>query len=200
MAFPSASAAIVPAALVDLRERHPGLTITLEEAEPPEALQALRAGSADVALAFSYGSDDDLTGLATRHLVDDATMVALPAAHPAAQRGDLDLAELAGEAWIAGCPRCRRHLLASAEGAGFEPAIAYATDDYVAVLNLVAAGLGVALLPEMVRPTAQRQPGVVMRRSTGTSVRRVHAVTTPDLLGVPAVAATIDAIEASARA
>ncbi|WP_426593329.1 LysR family transcriptional regulator [Cellulomonas sp. McL0617] len=200
VAFPSASAAIVPGALADLRGRHPGLTITLDEAEPPEALAALRAGSADVALAFSYGGpDEDLAGLVARHLIDDATMVALPADHPAAAQESLDLAELADESWIAGCPRCRRHLLSTAARAGFDPEIAYATDDYVAVLNLVAAGLGVALLPELVRPTAQRQPGVVLRPATGTSARRVHAVTTPDLLRVPAVAATIDAVAASAQ-
>ncbi len=126
-------------------------------------------------------------------------MLVLPADHPAAARDELDLADLADESWIAGCPRCRRHLLSSAANAGFEPAIAYATDDYVAVLNLVAAGLGVALLPELVRPTAHRQPGVALRRASGTSVRRVLAVTTPDLVRVPAVAATLDAIASAAQ-
>ena len=206
VAFPSASATLVPAALADLRARHPGLTVTLDEAEPPESVHAVLAGAADVALAFAYPGVDlargegDLDGLVTRHLLDDATMVALPSGHPAADRPTLDLGELAGESWIAGCPRCRGHLLSAGADCGFVPSIAYATDDYVAVLGLVAAGLGVALLPELVRPTAERQPGVVLRRATGTSVRAVHAVTTPDLLRVPGVAATIDAIAAVAAA
>lgn len=206
VAFPSASATILPGALADLRARHPGLTVTLDEAEPPESLHALRAGTADVALAFAYPGvglgrgEDDLAGLVTRHLLDDPTMVALPADHPAADRPDLDLGDLAGESWIAGCPRCRGHLLSAGAACGFAPSIAYATDDYVAVLGLVAAGLGVALLPELVRPTAERQPGVVVRRATGTSVRQVHAVTTPDLLRVPGVVATIEAIAAVAAA
>lgn len=200
VAFPSASATLVPAALADLRTRHPGLTVTLDEAEPPESVHAVAAGAADVALAFAYPGEGDLAGLVTRHLLDDATMVALPAGHPAADRPALDLGELAAESWIAGCPRCRGHLLSASAACGFVPSIAYATDDYVAVLALVAAGLGVALLPELVRPTAERQPGVVVRRATGTSARAVHAVTTPDLLRVPGVVATIDAIAAVAAA
>ncbi|MBD8057735.1 LysR family transcriptional regulator [Cellulomonas sp. JH27-2] len=203
VAFPSSSATLVPRALVALRASHPGLSVTLDEAEPPEALRKLRSGECDVALAFDYPGvglgrgEDDLAGLVTRHLLDEPTLVALPASHPAAARDDLSLADLADEPWIAGCPRCRGHLLSSADACGFEPQIAYATDDYVAVLALVAAGLGVALLPDLVRPIAERQPGVVVRRAAGTSHRTVHAVTPPDLLRVPAVAATLAALAAA---
>ncbi|MGW6129174.1 LysR family transcriptional regulator [Cellulomonas sp. NPDC055163] len=203
VAFPSATATIVPRALADLRERHPGLVVTLDEAEPPQALEALRTAACDVALAFAYPGvptpGGDLDGLVTRHLVDDGTVVALPEGHPALSGGELDLADLADDVWIAGCPRCRGHLLAAGSSRGFTPRIAYATDDYVAVLGLVAAGLGVALLPGLVLPTALRTPGVVVRAAAGTAERTVHAVTTPDLLRVPAVAATLDALAAAAR-
>jgi DNA-binding transcriptional LysR family regulator len=204
VAFPSSSATLVPAALAALRAAYPGLSVTFAEAEPPESLAALRAGDCDLALAFAYPGvglgrgDDDLAGLVSRHLLDDPTFVALPTGHPAAAALQLDLADLADETWIAGCPRCRGHLLASAAARGFAPAIAYETDDYVAVLGLVAAGLGVALLPGLVRPTALRHPGVVVRAAAGTSSRAVHAVTTPDLLRVPAVAATLDALVGAA--
>ena len=203
VAFPSSSATLVPRALVALRDTHPGLTVTLDEAEPPEAMRMIRAGVCDVALAFDYPGvglgrgEDDLVGLVTRHLLDEPTLVALPAEHPAAGTDALALADLADERWIAGCPRCRGHLLTAAEACGFAPEIAYATDDYVAVLALVAAGLGVALLPDLVRPIAERQPGVVVRRAAGTSHRTVHAVTAPDLLRVPAVAAMLDALAAA---
>jgi molybdate transport repressor ModE-like protein len=199
-AFPSSSATLVPKALARLRKSHPGLTVTLEEAEPPQSLASLRTGACDLAVAFAYpgvelGRDeDDLAGLVSRHLLDDPTFVALPEDHPRAHQEHLDLADLASETWIAGCPRCRGHLLAAAAGCGFTPDIAYATDDYVAVLSLVAAGLGVALLPGLARLTADRHLGVVVREAAGTSARTVHAVTTPDLLRVPAVAATIEAL------
>jgi len=203
VAFPSSSATLVPRALVALRTAHPGLSVTLDEAEPPEALRMLRSGECDVALAFDYPGvalgrgEDDLAGLVTRHLLDEPTLVALPADHPAADHDALALADLAGERWIAGCPRCRGHLLTAADACGFAPEIAFATDDYVAVLALVAAGLGVALLPDLVRPVAERQPGVVIRPARGTSHRAVHAVTAPDLLRVPAIAATMDALAAA---
>ena len=205
-AFPSSSATIVPRALAALRRRSPGVAVTLDEVEPPESLRLLRAGAFDVVLAFAYPGvelgrgEDDLVGLVTRHLLDDRTTVALPADHPLAGADEVDLRDLRDAEWIAGCPRCRGHLLAAAAERGFRPTIGYATDDYVAVLALVAAGLGVALLPDLVGPVARRHPGVVVRPAAGTAARDVHAVTTPDLLRVPAVAATLAALASSARA
>jgi len=203
VAFPSACASLVPRALADLRARRPGLTVTLVEAEPPESVALLTSGEADVVLTFTYDTpgeaDGSPDGLVRRHLLDDPTLVALPADHPAAATDALDLADLADDTWIAGCPRCRGHLLASGRAAGFEPRIAYATDDYPAVLGLVAAGLGVAVLPGLVRATAAGVEGVVLRTASGTSARRVHAVTTPDLLRVPAITATTAALAAASR-
>ena len=207
VAFPSSSATLVPRALANLRQQHPGLTVTLDEAEPPEALARLRAGTCDVAVTFTYpgtglapggGRDGDLSGLVTRRLLDDPTLVDLPVGHPRADDPGLALSHLSDETWIAGCPQCRGHLLSSAAASGFAPEIAYATDDYVAVLSLVAAGLGVALLPRLVRQTGERNPGVLLRRAAGTSARAVYAVTTPDLMRVPAVATTLDALAAAA--
>lgn len=206
VAFPSASATLVPAALAALRESHPHLQVSLEEVEPPESVQRLRDGSCDLALAFAYPGttlgrgEDDLAGLSTRVLLQDAPVLALPGGHPLAQARRLHVRDLAGETWIAGCPRCRGHLLQACRAAGYTPSVAYATDDYVAVLGLVAAGLGVALLPGLVLPTAARHPGVAVRSVGGTSPRTVSAVTTPDLLRVPAVAATVEALADAATA
>lgn len=204
VAFPSSSATILPAAIVQLRARHPGVAVTFTEAEPPESLARLRAGTADIAIAFSYpGTDlgrgeDDLSGLVTRHLLDDPVLLALPQAHPLAARPGLHLRDLADQTWIAGCPRCRGHLVHACAAAGFRPEVAFATDDYVAVLGLVAAGLGVALLPELVRSTAQRHPGVLLRAVAGTTARRVSAVTTVDLARVGTVAAMLAALTEAA--
>ena len=203
VAFPSSSATLLPVALAAMRRDHPGLTVRFDEVEPPASLHLLRTGACDIALAFAYpGSDlgrgaDDLDGLVTRHLLADPTFVVLPAGHGTTDAPDLHLADLVDETWIAGCPRCRGHLLASCAAHGFSPRIDYATDDYATVLALVAAGLGVALLPGLVRPFARRHPGVVLR-AVGTSARQVHAVTTPDLLRVPAVATVVDALAAAA--
>ena len=207
MAFPSSSATLVPRALALLRDRHPGVQVTLTEAEPPESIEALRGGQSDVAVAFSYSDNrigtaqltSDTRGLVTQHLLDDDMWLALPAGHPAGAGEVVDLAELDCETWIAGCPRCRGHLLDVCEQAGFEPEISYATDDYVAVLALVAAGLGVALIPGLALD-ATRNDAVELHRVKPASRRGVFAVTTADLLRVPAVAAALEALRATASA
>lgn len=202
MAFPSSSATVVPHALASLRAAHPDLTVSFAEAEPPESLAALRAGDCDVAVAFTYPGTDsdraDLGGLTSVALLDDEVQVALPAGHALNDRAAVALSDLSSETWIAGCPQCRGHLLVLAEAEGFEPRVDYATDDYVAVLGLVAAGLGVALIPGLVLRTAHHHD-VVTRPLTPASRREVFAVTTPDLLRVPAVAATISALRHAAR-
>ncbi|ROR93279.1 molybdate transport repressor ModE-like protein [Salana multivorans] len=199
-AFPSSSSALVPRALAILRERHPGVAVRLEEVEPPESLAMVRTGEVDVALAFAYeGTDlgrgeDDLTGLCVQNLLEDPVLLALPRDHELAGRKDLSLVDARDERWIAGCPRCRGHLMSSARASGFTPDITFATDDPSAVLGLVGEGLGVGLLPGMVRPIARAHDGVVLREVAGVSPRSVHAVTSPDLLGVPAVGALLDAV------
>jgi DNA-binding transcriptional LysR family regulator len=198
VSFPSSSATLVPPALALLRARHPGVQVQLTEAEPPESLAELREGRCDVVVAFSYNGSRDVEGLVSRPLLTDPLRLAVPADHPAVDSLDAEgLAALSGDTWIAGCPRCRTHLLSLCEAAGFSPEIAYATDDYVAVLGLVAAGLGVALVPGLVLDTVRRD-GVRLVSLRPEPVRRVTAVTTPDLARVPAVAAALDALEVAA--
>jgi DNA-binding transcriptional LysR family regulator len=99
-AFPSGSATLVPAAIADVMRRHPGLQVTLHEAEPPESLALLRAGECDLVLAFRYPADEqardehagprhgagersdpDDAGLDVMTLFDDALSLVLPAGH-----------------------------------------------------------------------------------------------------------------------
>jgi DNA-binding transcriptional LysR family regulator len=77
------------------------------------------------------------------------------------------------------------------EGAGFVPRIDFATDDYPAVIGLVGAGLGVAVLPELAIESVR--PRGVRTVTVEPPVRReIVALTLPDLAQVPAVAATLD--------
>jgi DNA-binding transcriptional LysR family regulator len=201
MAFPSSSATVVPLALASLRAAHPDLTVSFSEAEPPESLAAVRAGDCDVAVAFTYpGTAEertDVSGLTRVPLLDDEVLVALRSDHPLADEAAVALRDLAPEIWIAGCPQCRGHLLELARRDGFEPRVDYATDDYVAVLGLVAAGLGVALVPGLVLRSAHHHD-VVTRPLKPASRREVFAVTTTDLLRVPAVTATLSALRQAA--
>ncbi|WP_286960887.1 LysR family transcriptional regulator [Arsenicicoccus sp. UBA7492] len=203
MSFPSATATIVPPALAALHRQHPDLTVTFSENEPPEAIAALREGECDLVVGFSYESgstptdETDLDLLVTTPLLVDEVRLALPVDHPLAPHETVSMADLATEAWVAGCPRCRVHMVGLAADSGFVPNLAFETEDYVAQLGLVGAGLGVALIPDLMLRRAVN-PHTAIRDITPWSRRHIVAVTTPDLQKVPAVQATIDALKTSA--
>ncbi|QQS00339.1 MAG: LysR family transcriptional regulator [Austwickia sp.] len=204
MAFPSGSATLVPRALALVRERYPQVCVRFAEAEPPESLAALRAGDCDLAVAFTYeGTDlgrgeEDLDLFVVERLLDDEVRLVVPRDHPLAAQDVAHIADLAEDPWIAGCPRCRGHLVQVCDNAGFSPRVGFETEDYVAVLGFVAAGLGVALVPDLILSSASN-PGVTILPIDPPSRRTVLAVTTPDLRRVPAVEATMQALLESAR-
>jgi DNA-binding transcriptional LysR family regulator len=119
-----------------------------------------------------------------------------PAAHPAAspsgERGVAGLAAYEGRRWIAGCERCRGYLLRQCALAGFTPKIAFTTDDYVAVQALVAAGLGVATLPDLALRSA-RHPGITAVPISGAR-RHVFAMTYGEPPDPPATARLIEVL------
>jgi DNA-binding transcriptional LysR family regulator len=199
VSFPSGSSTLVPTALAALRAAHPGTRVSLVEAEPPRSVEMLREGDCDVALAFRYGATAaEWNDLIVRPLLADRLVGLVPDGHRLADSGTVTIGDLADEPWIAGCPRCRRQLVEVCEEAGFTPRIDFATDDYPAVIGLVGAGLGVAVLPELamesVRPKGART--VTVEPSV---YREIVALTLPDLAQVPAVAATLDQLTLAAR-
>ncbi|GAA4783141.1 MULTISPECIES: LysR family transcriptional regulator [Streptomyces] len=192
VSFPSGSSTLVPAALAALRAAHPGTRVSLVDAEPPRSVEMLREGDCDVALAFRYGgAGAEWDDLAVRPLLTDRLVGLVPEGHRLAGAGTVAIGDLAEEPWIAGCPRCRRQLVDVCEDAGFAPRIDFATDDYPAVIGLVRAGLGVAVLPELALESVR--PQGVRTVAVDPPVRReIVALTLPDLSQVPAVAATLD--------
>lgn len=175
-AFPTALATLVPAAAARLAAEHPDIELALTEAEPPEGLTALRNADVDIALIFEH---DDAPQSDRRHItltpLLDEPMYAITPATRDWPGPRADLATYAGERWIAGCQRCRTHLLATCEKAGFTPQIAFETDDYVAVQALVAAGLGVSTLSGLAL-AASRNPAVRADEIPGDR-RRIFAAT-----------------------
>ena len=107
-----------------------------------------------------------------------------------------DLARLADYRWIAGCDRCREHLLLQCASAGFTPRISFTTDDFVAAQALVTAGLGVTLLPGLALRAA-RNPGVRTARLRGTR-RCVVAVRYGEPPDPPATTVLLDALRVAA--
>ncbi|MEO6997771.1 MAG: LysR family transcriptional regulator [Terracoccus sp.] len=213
MAFPSSSATLVPQALAIVKRNHPDLTVTFTEGEPPQSLAALRAGDCDIAIVFVYGGDsgndddtgatgeleEDLSLLVTRRLLVDEVRLVVPRSHPLADKPAATMADFSSDDWIAGCTRCRGHLLALAAREGFTPNVAFETEDYVAQLGLVSAGLGIALVPDIILGAAKHDEVMALPLSP-PSRRQILAVTTPDLQRVPAVGAALEALCEAAHA
>lgn len=203
-AFPSASSTIVPRLLKSMAAEHAGVRFTYLEAEPPEAITAVRDGVSDLAIAFHYPADRkdpfaaSADGLEVHELVRDEVLVLVPDGHPvlsatsslptdAATAAPIALSALRHENWIAGCPRCRSHLLDSCATSGFAPSIGFETDNFVAVMSMVAAGLGVALVPALAIAASPVPAGVTARPTAAGDHRWIVAVTRPGAAGIPAV-------------
>ncbi|MBF4590470.1 LysR family transcriptional regulator [Curtobacterium sp. VKM Ac-1395] len=112
--------------------------------------------------------------------------------------GVVDLASQRDARWIGGCPRCRGHLLASCASAGFTPDIVLETDNAAAVVGLVAAGLGVALLPRLALATTVIPAGVTVDPVDEDLARHVEVVVARGAERVPSVRATLEAVRAAA--
>jgi len=189
--FSSAIGSLVPDALAALTRQHPGLEVTLTDAHPPEALDLLRTGQIEVALIFRYDeTEPEPRGVRLHHLLDDPVYLL------STQRWR-GFGSLRDATWIAGCERCRSHLLSVCAEEGFEPRIGYISDDMVVMQSLVAAGLGVTTIPGLAL-RAHRARGLVATELVG-SPRHVYAATYGEAPDPPATAAVVDAlVEAAA--
>ena len=178
--FPSAGATLMPLAIATFRERHPDVALTLAEGEPEEIAPRLRAGEFDLALLFEFPGARERHGarLRTQLLLEDPMLVALPAAHRLAGKPALSLADLRDQDWVqtSATSPCARHVVRSCVAAGFEPKVTFESDDYETVQGLVAAGVGVALIPHLA--LTHVHPGIVVRALAPRSpARRVVAAT-----------------------
>lgn len=192
IAFPSAAATLVPEAIGALANLRPEVEVGLQEAEPPEALAAVTSGDADLALVFGYdGPPVDLGTLVWRRLLDEPVhLVVPPGSRLPVRRG---LVAFASADWIAGCTRCRTHLVDCCTQAGFTPTIRHTTDDYVVVQNLVARDLGVTVLPASAL-SAYRHPDVRVVSMPSLGRRHIGVAHRPGAETVPATAALLEQV------
>jgi DNA-binding transcriptional LysR family regulator len=178
--FSSASATLVTRAARRFRDVHPEVRLSLTEADPEDSLPELKRGNADLAIAYDFdldeiGADRDLV---LTHLIDEEMHVALPPDHRLAGEATVRLEQLADETWLCGASEgsCRRLTVGSCERAGFKPDVAYESNDYTVMQALVAAGMGVTLIPDLA--LMLRNPGVaVVDVVPEPPIRRVWAVT-----------------------
>lgn len=145
---------LLPPALTRFVAEHPGVELTVLQKEPEDSLPMVREGRADIALAYHFDGPlpirpGDRSGLDWTPLMDDPLSAVLPRGHHLAGRETLDMSELFGERWVMGCMKTQTFLARYAELAGAELRIAAATTDYFFAQTLVAAGMGISLIPSI---------------------------------------------------
>jgi DNA-binding transcriptional LysR family regulator len=202
--FASAAASIVPVAVARFRKRYPAVELEIAMFDPGDSIPRLRAGEFDLVLSHD-SPGDPVSELATApagaeleivKLFDDPMYVAMPIGHPLARAPSLALGDFAQDPWMlalsATCPDARL-FLRSCHAAGFEPRIAFQNDDYSAILGFVAAGVGVALIPDMVT-RGVRDDVVIRELDPPPPPRPIHAVL-PGGYRSPAAGAMVSVLE-----
>jgi DNA-binding transcriptional LysR family regulator len=199
--FPTAGATLMPLAIATFRSSYPDVELTLAEGEPGEIAPRLRAGELDLALLFEFAGETPLQEDMTRtELLEDPMYLALPREHPLAAREGIRLRDLAGDAWVqtSRSSPCARHVVRSCHAAGFEPNVTFESDDYQTVQGLVAAGVGVALIPELALSVV-RDDIVIRALSPAPPVRQVIAAAPAGARLVPAAPAMLGILEQAAE-
>lgn len=186
--FQTVLSTIVPKAAAELRRTHPGVELRLTDVHPVEGLELLRAGKVDIALIFRHAETPlEDRGFRLVHLLDDPLYLI-------SDRPGPKLEDQRESAWVGGCERCRGAMIAACRRAGFEPDIAYSSDDMVVIQSLVAAGMGVATLPGLALES-HRLPGVHATELTG-STREIYAAVYGSPPDPPATAALLEILAA----
>ncbi|MGA3361937.1 MAG: LysR family transcriptional regulator [Solirubrobacteraceae bacterium] len=178
--FPTGGASLIPVATAAFRRANPGVDISLSVEVMPSAVDRVKAGEVDIALLVEsgFGPPGRDALLERVHLLDDPMFAVLPAGHRLAGKRTLRLTELAGETWMHGGPSCcdAAVFLRACHDAGFEPRLAFENDDYSAIQGFIAAGVGIALIPQLALHGVRDD--VVVRALAGRPpIRRVVATT-----------------------
>lgn len=178
-AFPSSFVDLVSRALADFRMVHPGIDVSLRELRLEDAVERLEGGQLDLAVTFEYdiALSSDAAELPRVDLLEDPVYLLLAADHPLAERPRLALADLRDEPWVQFTQGgwASRAIVRAFHTAGYDPRVVLETVDLLAVQGLVAAGVGITLVPGMALPALR--PDLVVRSLSPTpATRRVFAL------------------------
>ncbi|GLX18502.1 MULTISPECIES: LysR family transcriptional regulator [Streptomyces] len=197
-AFSTAVPVLVVPAVAALRLTHPGIELRVRETEAAESYELLSAGTVDLALSLAAHAPTARDTRFTRiTLLEDPLDVALPPDHPLAAAPVLRLADLSADRWIYGGSGPWSEITRSAcEPAGFVPEQAHSASGWTAILAMVEAGMGVALVPRMV---SARASGVTVRTLThDRPTRHVIAALRRGTEAAPALAQALKALQRAA--
>jgi DNA-binding transcriptional LysR family regulator len=167
---------LVPSLIPAFRARYPGVELVLREATSGRIVEMLGEEALDVGIVRTPLLQPH--GATLHTLQHDPFVVALPAAHPLAAREWLHLSELAREAFILystdHAAGLRAAVMSTCAAAGFTPQVAQEATQVPTVVALVESGLGIALVPQVMR--GEREPRVAYRdlrdvpEGTGTTL------------------------------
>jgi DNA-binding transcriptional LysR family regulator len=193
-AFPTANATVVPRAIAAFARAHPQVELSLVEAVTPDTIAHLRAGDVDLAVVTHY-AELETADLEVIELVDDELLIALPAAHPLARKPRLRLRDLRDETWIESAS-AGRTLLNAALAHGFEPRVRFGAENWLSKQGLVAAGVGVTLIPSLAIPSVRDD--IVLRSLGPQAPRRRIVAALPAGYRAPAVAPFVELLRRAA--
>jgi len=204
--LPTATRGLAAPALRQLAAAHPALHVELAEADSSESIPALVQGAADVVIAHDWSNAPLAApdGLATTLLLEDPADIAVPAAHPLARQaagardGAVPLAQLGAGPWICGSPgtSCHDWLTFTLRSARLEPRFAHTADEHATQLSLVAAGLGIAVMPRLGR--GQVPAGVRLIAVRPALRRNIYALWRTTAARRPAIGAVVSALREAA--
>src|SRR5882757_285898 len=191
---------VVPAAGL-LRRSAPGITLSVRETEAAEVYEELAAGEVDLAVSLAV---DAPTARDPRFvlfpLLTDPLDIALPLGHPLATAPGLRLAQLGEEPWIFGSRGPWREItLAACADAGFVPEQAHAAADWSAIFALVAAGMGIALVPRMATSGGLRREVAVRPLDADRPQRRIVGAVRGGAEDAPLLRRTMGALRQAAE-
>jgi len=195
-AFPTAARGLLPGVLVTMATRYPRLRVTVREIEPYEGMTKVARGDLDIVIAADWTIAPVVVPdrMLCTDIGSDRADIALPLVHPLATRPGLLLEELTGEPWIA-CPEgtiCYDWLVRMVRTTGHEPRIVHQAAEFATQLALVAAGLGIAVIPRLARE--HLPPGTVLIPVTPTVSRRIFATWREETARRPSIKAFLDTI------
>lgn len=200
-AFPTAIAALVPRALASFAARHPIVEVVLREGTTPTQLRRVRSGAIDLAVIGSTpGEEIDPSGLAVTPLIDDPLLLAVANGHAFAPREVIDVEELANERWVTGSTDPNDALLGVWPSLRWQPRVAFVARDWTAKLGLVAAGLGVALVPGVAASAVRPDVALVRIRGEQRMTRQVAAVASKDATPPLFASALVESLERAGAA
>lgn len=195
--FTSAAMAWIPEIVQRVVREHPRLRLDLSVRELP----AGEDERTDVELLVAPRDFVAPPGFRSQPLIDESYVALVPASHPLAERGSIELADLADERWIAHDNEhawCVINLRRACVAAGFTPNYSVRTTNHTTAIAFVAVGIGVAVMPRLC--TVDLPAGVrVIEVTNPTPMRTIHLMVRRAVEQSPAVRLVVGSLAASVR-